>query len=381
MSRCIGCGVKIQTTNPSELGYVPEFAMIERGEKVYCKRCYDIRYHNKVYLPSYNPEAYYEKIQIIKKEKALVVLMIDVLDIYGGFIEHLNDCIGDNSVLIVVNKIDLLPKSLKLVNLEARIREIALSKKLHVEGVLMISANDQKMVQKVIAKISKLKYPQAKNKYQHHREVRFGNCYIVGCASVGKSTFMNKVLKMTMDIDENTITTSNQYQTTLDFIKWPLDRSSYIIDTPGIINSKHFGAYLSNRSLQVLIASKYIKPRTYQLNTNQSILLGGLARIDFETESKINASFYVANELYLHRTKTSQVQDVMASQKLKMLVPPFEEEELEKLSDTITYEFFLNQPSELFISGIGFIHFVGENSLIKLTISKKILIEFKESFM
>ena len=39
MSRCIGCGAKIQTTNPEKIGYVPEIAMIERGEQVYSKRC------------------------------------------------------------------------------------------------------------------------------------------------------------------------------------------------------------------------------------------------------------------------------------------------------------------------------------------------------
>ena len=51
MSRCIGCGAKIQTTNPEKIGYVPEIAMIERGEQVYCKRCYDIRHHNALYTP------------------------------------------------------------------------------------------------------------------------------------------------------------------------------------------------------------------------------------------------------------------------------------------------------------------------------------------
>ena len=63
MSRCIGCGAKIQTTNPEKIGYVPEIAMIERGEQVYCKRCYDIRHHNALYTPEYDTKMYYDKIK------------------------------------------------------------------------------------------------------------------------------------------------------------------------------------------------------------------------------------------------------------------------------------------------------------------------------
>ena len=50
---------------------------------------------------------------------------------------------------------------------------------------MMISARKQDDVEKVIARISKLKYA-AKKKYSHEKEVRFDNCYIIGCASVGK---------------------------------------------------------------------------------------------------------------------------------------------------------------------------------------------------
>lgn len=381
MSKCIGCGVKLQSIYPDALGYVPEIAQIEHGENVYCKRCYEIRHHNKVYLPSYNPEQYYEKIKIIQKENALVILMIDILDIYGGFIDKLDECIGKNKVFILVNKIDLLPKSINLSHLEAKIRNIAMQKKLHIEGMMLISATNQRMVQQVIQKISKLKYLPVKNKYQKERQCRFGNCYIVGCASVGKSTLMNTIGKITLKWKEDVITTSNQYQTTLDFIKWPLDNRSDLIDTPGVIRSNHFGEYLTNQSLQILIPNKYIKPRTYQLTSNQSIVLGGLARIDCISETKMNASFYVSNNLYLHRTKTLQVSKLWDNQFMKLLVPPYYLEEVEKLGDWVSYHYALHHPSDLWISGIGFVHFVGENCTIKLTISAKILVVFEESFM
>ena len=49
MSKCIGCGVKLQTTDPEKAGYVKEIVLIENGDDVYCKRCHDVIHHNKKY--------------------------------------------------------------------------------------------------------------------------------------------------------------------------------------------------------------------------------------------------------------------------------------------------------------------------------------------
>lgn len=380
MSRCIGCGAKIQTTNPEKIGYVPEIAMIERGEQVYCKRCYDIRHHNALYTPEYDTKMYYDKIKNIKDENALVILMIDIMDIFGGFIPNLSEYIGNNKVLIVVNKIDVLPKSVNIKKFEELISLISKRKKLNVVGIMMISARKQGDVEKVIARISKLKYA-AKKKYSHEKEVRFDNCYIIGCASVGKSTFMNMIGKITLNYPSDVITTSNQYQTTQDFIKWPLDQRSYLIDTPGFINPSHYGAYIDNKSLQVLIPKKYIKVRTYQLNPVQTIFIGGLAKIKFDGENKINVSFYISNELYLHRTKTIQADKILETQQFKLLVPPYTEEEALKLNEKAVYNYEITGTSDIFISGIGFIHITSEKCNVEVQVPKPILVEKIDGFM
>ena len=66
MSRCIGCGAKIQTTNPEKIGYVPEIAMIERGEQVYSKRCYYIRQHNALNTTENETKMKYNKLQNVQ---------------------------------------------------------------------------------------------------------------------------------------------------------------------------------------------------------------------------------------------------------------------------------------------------------------------------
>ena len=374
VSRCIGCGTIIQSSNPEQLGYVSEAILIERGKDVYCKRCYEIRNHNLQYEVDNNLHNYYEKMKLIKKEKALILLLIDIMDISGGFIPNLEQCIGTNKVIIVVNKTDLLPRDFKLSRFNKIIRNLVLKSRLNLDSILYGSVKNKQFVHKIISKVTKIKYS---NKINHFgkRDVRFNNCYVVGHASVGKSTLMNQIGRFYLGYKSDVITTNSQFQTTLDFIKWPLDNDSFLIDTPGIINPRNFCAYLKGESINILMPKKYIKPRTFQLQSNQTIFLGGLVRFDFSGHEKINVSFYVSNELYIHRTKTINADELFNSQITKLLAPPFTNEEMTKIHNAKNIDFEIKKPCDLFISGIGFVHLVSLDAKVRMNIFEMIDVE------
>lgn len=378
MSRCIGCGVKLQTTKPEEPGYVKEIVMIENGDDVYCKRCHDIIHHNKKYEVVSDVKGYYEKIKDIKNTKSLILLLIDIFDINNGFIPNLSDYIGKNEVLVLVNKTDIIPRSLKLHNIEEYVRTVSKKQKLNVLGVMMISAKSTVDCVRVVEKIRKLKY-----RYKNKNKVAFDNCYVMGCASVGKSTFINTVIAKYLD-GKNFITTSEQYHTTVDIIKIPLDSNSYIIDTPGIINKKSFGSYLTFDSMKDLIPNTYLKPRTFQLNPDQTVFIGGLCRLEFVEGENISASFYVSNNLYIHRTKTIKADSLWELQQNKLLVPPYTEDESKMLCDFVTKDFVIDskeEPKDLLIPNVGFVHLAGNNLHVRLYIDKKIKVHFEDSFI
>ena len=383
MAKCIGCGIKLQTHDETLAGYVPLLVSADLGDNVYCKRCYQIIHNGKKYDPEISDSDYYKKISVIKEQKAIIVLMIDIMDIYGGFIPNLHEYIGDNKVIIVVNKVDIMPKDVHLKKIEERIRGIAAKESLDVLSVIMISAKKKQNIESVLNKIFKIK-DNALKKSKSYRERRLNkirDCYILGCASVGKSTFINAIKEKYLD-DKKLITTSDQFQTTMDFIKVYIDEDNYIIDTPGLINYRSFGAYLDYESMKVLTPKNYLKPRTYQLNPDQTIFMGGLARIDFIKGDKINVSFYTSNDLYIHRTKTINADNISDTQKLKLLVPPHNEKELERLSET--KEVMLNIESgayDLLISGLGFVHVVGSNIALKVQVHKNIDVRLVETFI
>ncbi len=376
--KCIGCGVKLQTLDPEKEGYVSEIHMIENGEEVYCKRCYDIIHYNKRYIPNTDNELFYKKMIDVKNKhpEDVICLMLDVLDIYGGFVEILPKLIGDMKVILLINKIDIMPKSLKLIHIEDTTRELGKKMGLNVVAVYSISAKSKGNIESVIRKIDKLRYSR------YHKKPLFSNCYVVGVASVGKSTFINAV-KDLCGVDTPPITTSDQFQTTLDIIKVELGNKLYIHDTPGIVNTHSFTHYLSYDSVKILTPKKFLRVRTYQLTSLQTLFLGGLVELDFEEGNNINVSLFVSNELYVHRTKLENALKIKEQQKFKLLVPPLTTEEVENLGKEheVTLELDDDKFYDLIIPGIGFIHMKGDNVKFTLKMSSKVTFKLVESIL
>ena len=139
-----------RTEDPKKIGYVPEIKLIEDGEEVYCKRCYDIMHHNARYDYSTSTENYYKKISSIKNTNSLIILIVDVLNLNSSFIPNLKDYIGNNKVLILINKTDILPNTIKLNHLEMHVKKLALDASLNVASVMLISASKKQNVDKVL---------------------------------------------------------------------------------------------------------------------------------------------------------------------------------------------------------------------------------------
>ena len=124
---CIGCGAIIQTENPHELGYTPKTAFekgMETGE-VYCQRCFRLRHYNDIQDVQLTDDDFLRLLNGLGTEDALIVNVVDIFDFNGSLIPGLHRFIGDNPVLLVGNKVDILPKSLKKPKMVQWMREWA----------------------------------------------------------------------------------------------------------------------------------------------------------------------------------------------------------------------------------------------------------------
>lgn len=342
--QCAGCGIHIQTADKAKPGYTPKSAL-ER-EVVICQRCFKIKHYNEVSPVDMSDDDFLRILNGIGATKSLVVMVVDVFDFQGSWLRGLPRFVGSNPILLVGNKVDLLPKNINLNRVRNWIQHEAKERGLRAEDVLLVSAQKGAGIEELLARISQLR---------KGRDV-----YIVGVTNVGKSTLINRILHDYGAADLE-ITTSPFPGTTLDKIEIPLEDGRYIYDTPGIINRDQIGHMVTPADLRELTPQSRINPKVYQLDAGQSLFIGGLARIDFVSGEHQPFVLYVANQLYLHRTKLENADEVFAKHHGTLLVPP-KGEGGKALPSMMKHTFKIepNGPADLVISGLGWVALQGK---------------------
>lgn len=335
---CQGCGVEIQTEEANKPGFLPASALDK--EEIICKRCFRLKHYNEVQDVSYTDEDFIRMISEIRNTDALIVKLVDIFDFNGSFIKSLHRLTGNNPILLAGNKVDLLPKSTNKNKLKHWMMQSAKEFGLPVKDAFLFSAKTGTGMEELQEAIAD---------YRGGKDV-----YVVGSTNVGKSTFINKLIGDSTGVQE-AITTSYFPGTTLGFIEIPLDGDSSLYDTPGVINRQQIAHYLSDNDLKLVTPSKEIKPRVYQLNDQQTLYIGGLARLDFEAGNRQSFICYFSNRLDIHRTKLENADRLYENHVGEMLSPP-DAKTMETLPEFTKNSYRIKDgKTDIVIPGLGWI--------------------------
>ncbi|MCF6138000.1 ribosome biogenesis GTPase YqeH [Pseudalkalibacillus berkeleyi] len=336
---CEGCGVPIQTEEKGSLGYAPPSAL-ER-EQVICQRCFRLKHYNEVQDVSLTDDDYRKILSGIGSQDALIVKIVDIFDFSGSWLPGIHRFVGKNPILLVGNKLDLLPKSVKPNKIKHWMKYEASQQGVKPIDVELMSAEKRSNITEVA---------EAIEKYRGNRDV-----YIVGATNVGKSTFINQLIKEFGGETASLITTSHYPGTTLDLIEIPLDEQQSLFDTPGIINHHQLAHYINKKDLKKVTPKKEVKPKVYQLNEGQTLFFGGLARFDFVHGDRQSFTCYLSNELPIHRTKLEKASDLYENQKGELLSPP-DRNDIEQLPPLVKHEFSIKEDkTDIVYSGLGWV--------------------------
>ncbi|WP_283678266.1 ribosome biogenesis GTPase YqeH [Lentilactobacillus sp. Marseille-Q4993] len=339
---CIGCGAAIQTEDKTAPGYTPQSALdkgIESGE-VYCQRCFRLRHYNEIVPVGLTDDDFLKLLSSISATDSLIVYVVDIFDVNGSMIPGLHRLVGDNKVLLVGNKVDVLPASLKKKKVADWLRQRANAAGIRPVDVQLVSAKTNQDVDSLLVNIDKLR----KGK----------DVYVVGVTNVGKSTLINQIIRQSTGV-KDLITTSRFPGTTLDKIEIPLDDDKKLTDTPGIIQPEQMAHWLEGKELKLVTPQKTIKPKSYQLNEGQTLFFGGVGRFDYVTgEDKQGFTVYCENNLYLHRSKTENADEFYAKHVGGLLTPPAAEN-VDSFPELVAHEFKTTEKSDLVIEGLGWV--------------------------
>ena len=290
--KCVGCGSILQTEDKNEEGYIPASGL--HKEEPICQRCYRLRHYNEVQELNVDSGDFLTMLNSLYETDSLIVKVIDVFDFEGSIIPSFNRIVGDKKVLAIINKTDLFPKSTNVSRLVERAKKMLKDAGITANDTIAISALKGQNLDVLMKKISDM----ADGK----------DVYIVGTTNVGKSTLINKLLEDNTGL-KNVITTSNIPGTTLGMIDIPLGDTQTLYDTPGIVVDSQISHYVKTRDLKYVSPDKEIKAKTFQLNSEQTLFIGNLARVDYTEGGSNSFSVYRNHHLNIHRTKTENADE------------------------------------------------------------------------
>ncbi|XID95428.1 ribosome biogenesis GTPase YqeH [Paenibacillaceae bacterium WGS1546] len=366
LPRCAGCGISLQSIDRNKPGYVP--ASSSGKEEIVCQRCFRIKHYNEASSVTVDQDEFLKLLGGIAGTNSLVVHIVDLFDFQGSLISGLQRFVGNNPVLLVVNKIDLLPPVTNWNRLRNWVQKAAREEGLKVADVVLCSARRNIGFDRVV---------EAINVHRRGRDV-----YVVGATNVGKSTLINRLISDYSDLKKE-LTVSRYPGTTLDAVHIPLDDGRSIVDTPGIVYDWRMTEIVPRGALAALLPDKPLKPLTYQLNEKQTLFIGALARFDFVEGERQSFTFYLSNGLNVHRTKLERADELYAQHRGRMLSPPGEED-LEDFPDWTRHRLRIAPNSELdvFISGLGWIQASGKTgAVVDVHAPKGIKVLLRESIL
>ena len=365
---CYGCGQILQCEDETQAGYVPD-KVLETKENILCQRCFKLQHYNTNSEIQLVEEDYIAILKNIGHENALLVYVLDIFNFEASLIKDLNKYLGNNKILVLANKRDLIPSSVKDEKLLNWIKDKLVSAGVtNIFDIIMASGQTNYNTDLIMDKIDTL------------REGK--DVYIIGNANVGKSTFINSLLKNYSNETDKFITTSSFPGTTLNVIRIPLDRNAYIYDTPGIIQKNSMLYSVEPRILKYLLPRKEIKPLTYQLKASQSLFLGGLATFDFIEGEDTNFTCYFSTFVKVHRTKLEKkdasFNSVVGS---KSILP--NSTRITSIDDLVKKEIIIDKPGkvDVVISGYGWVSFEYTNQKIEVYVPKKCDVYLREALI
>ena len=255
MTKCVGCGIKLQEKDKNELGYTPNL------NNALCERCFKLKNYNILTNKGINIDND-KLINKINELNTCVLFLVDFINLDSEVIDAYKKI--KSKKILIITKADIIPKNIKYQKLIQNIKNIY-----EIKEDLILTSSKTKLNIKTITKIC----------------LEEKNICLAGFTNAGKSSLINALVG-------SDITVSKKSNTTQDFIKLNVDGIN-IYDAPG---------FMSNINRENIPRS-IIRPITYQFPSKHYLLIQDI-KLNILDDS--NFTIYVGNEANIIRRKENE---------------------------------------------------------------------------
>lgn len=255
MTKCVGCGIKLQEKDKNELGYTPNL------NNELCERCFKLKNYNILTNKGINIDND-KLINKINELNTCVLFLVDFINLDSEVIDAYKKIKSKKT--LIITKADIIPKNIKYQKLIQNIKNIY-----DIKEDLILTSSKTKLNIKTITKLC----------------LEEKNICLAGFTNAGKSSLINALVG-------SDITVSKKSNTTQDFIKLNVDGIN-IYDAPG---------FMSNINRENIPRS-IIRPITYQFPSKHYLLIKDIKLNILENS---NFTIYVGNEANIIRRKENE---------------------------------------------------------------------------
>lgn len=255
MTKCVGCGIKLQEKDKNELGYTPNL------NNALCESCFKLKNYNILTNKGINIDND-KLINKINELNTCVLFLVDFINLDSEVIDAYKKI--KSKKILIITKADIIPKNIKYQKLIQNIKNIY-----DIKEDLILTSSKTKLNIKTITKIC----------------LEEKNICLAGFTNAGKSSLINALVG-------SDITVSKKSNTTQDFIKLNVDGIN-IYDAPG---------FMSNINRENIPRS-IIRPITYQFPSKHYLLIQDIKLNILENS---NFTIYVGNEANIIRRKENE---------------------------------------------------------------------------
>lgn len=255
MTKCVGCGIKLQNKNVNEVGYTPDL------KNELCERCFKLKNYNVLTNKGINIDND-KLINKINELNSCVLFLVDFINLDSEVIEAYKKI--KSKKILIITKADIIPKNIKYQKLIQNIKNIY-----DIKEDIILTSSKTKLNINTITKLC----------------LEEKNVCLAGFTNAGKSSLINTLVG-------SDITVSKKSNTTQDFIKLNVDGIS-IYDAPG---------FMSNINRENIPRS-IIRPITYQFPSKHYLLIQDI-KLNILEDS--NFTIYVGNEANIIRRKENE---------------------------------------------------------------------------
>ncbi|WP_159641381.1 GTPase RsgA [Erysipelothrix anatis] len=338
IKKCMGCGSELQIAHADQRGYARSM------DHDYCQSCFRLKHYRdfKRVKARVDDGA---TLEFIDAFKGNIFWVLDIMHLNQSIHTGLLRSLRGKKVVLVVNKRDLLPKSVSNTKIEHAIMRALRDEPVSVMEIVYVSALKRETLEPLLP-------------YIENDETAF-----VGCVNAGKSSLLNALL------GNQNLSVSPVASTTADVVRIETGLGD-VIDTPGLSNETELVDKISDDTLVSLSPQKTIKPTVFQIYEKQTILFGNLGAITITPKSTVNIISYLP--LTLKRIKPERLDANLALEHEFMIEnPEYRLRNWPQLEDKIDMEIY----------DLGFVSIQGETVAVETYFDKSAVITIRKAMI